>query len=93
MLGVGTSRPTTAGTSLAIRQGQWRKALYTEKFQTLAYLNEWPAASFMYGFLQGLVDYTKSMLVAYERPMSLDGAIELAIQLEWQVQAIWPGGS
>lgn len=46
------------------------------------------AASFMYGFLQRLVDYTKNMLVAYERPMSLDGAIELSIQLEWQVQAI-----
>lgn len=34
-----------ASTSPACRQGQWRISFYAEKIQTLAYLEEGPAAS------------------------------------------------
>lgn len=68
---------TRASTSPPCRQGQWSISFYAEEFKTLAYVQEWPAASLKDVFLQA--DDNKDLMAAYEQPTSLEGAIKLAI--------------
>lgn len=53
-----------ASTSPACRKGQWSISFYAEEFKTLAYLEEWPAASLKDVFLQA--DDNKGLMAAYE---------------------------
>lgn len=87
MLGEGTSRPAATGMLVAVCKGQWIVARYVVGFQDMAFWYNWSTASWADPFLQGLTDDIKVMLVAYEWPPSLDGAIKLATRLELQTQA------
>lgn len=59
---------------------------YTVEFRTVASRSGWPKAPLADTFLHGRADYIKDLLIAYGRPPSLDGVIELAIQLDLRVQ-------
>lgn len=58
---------------------------YSIHFHTLA--GKWSLAASVDTFLHGLAACIKDALVAYEVPGSLNGAIDLAIQVDLRVQA------
>lgn len=51
---------------------------FTVDFQIVARRSGWPPEPLTGAFLHGLADHNRDLLIAYPRPSSLDGVINLA---------------
>lgn len=60
---------------------------YTVDFRILASQSSWPSVSLDDTLLHELADRIKDLLIAYEKPTSPDGVIDLAIQVDQRMQA------
>lgn len=87
VFGHGSSLPAVADELLTLRQGQRSVVDYAVEFWNVASRSSWPVAPLANAFLHGLADYIKDVLFAYEIPASLDGVIDLAIQVDLSMQA------
>lgn len=92
VFGHGSFLPAVADELLTLCQGQRSVVDYAVEFWNVEKWNvtsrsSWPVAPLANAFLHGLADYIKDVLFAYEIPASLDGVIDLAIQVDQSMQA------
>lgn len=65
---------------MGLKQGNRTVADYSS-------LSSWNSAALVDAFFYGLAEYIKDELVSHEVPSTLDGVIELAIQIDLRVHA------
>lgn len=85
-LGRGSSQDVAAGELLTLRQGRQSVMDFAVDFWIVARHSGWPAEPLIGAFLSGLVDHIRHLLIAYPRPATLEDMINLAIEVNQQLQ-------